>query len=211
MLGLIIPKMVGSLSTRGVSAGDLSVSDVRLLQKRLKEIEPALRTKLLRDVKGVGKPIENAIQSRLASVNPVSGFSRGRLNWYNSVDRKGRAHKPTDVKTQFRTASSGRSLTTTLVRVSANSPAVTMIDMAGKSGNYVDAGYKGSGYTRPYAYKGGTRRHKVNGQGRVLMARMGGKASRYVWPAAEKSLPNARAEVDRILREAYATIGKKLF
>ena len=211
MLGLIIPEMKSGFTASGVSSSDLSVSDVRELQKRLREIEPELRKQLVRDVKAAGKPTADAIKSRLASVTPVSGMRRGRLAWDHSVDGKGRIHKATDVKVQFRTSTSGRSLTTTLLRVGAFSPAVVMLDMAGRSGRYIDAGYKGSGYTRPYAYKGGTRRHKVNGQGRALIARSGGSASRFVWPSALATIPQATVQVDRILRNAYATIGKKYF
>lgn len=211
MLQFVVPKFVGSLSGTGVPLGSLSVNDVRQLQKRLKEIEPSLRTKLMRDAKKAGEPTAKAIKARLQTVKPLRGMLRGRLNWENSVDSKGRSYRPDDVKVQFRTSMSGRSLTTSLVRVRAASPAVSMADMAGRTGRYVDAGYRGSGETRSYQWRGTERTHRVNGQGRAMMNRLGGKASRYVWPAAERSIVDARQEVDRILREAYATIGKKLF
>lgn len=205
MLNLIIPKMVGSLTNAGVSLSSPSVNDVRNLQKRLKALDPELRKMLLREAKAPAKPIQAAVRSRLGAVSPPSGMKRGRLNWNASVDGKGRVHSATDVKIEFRTKSSGFSNTTSLVRIRAASPAVAMADMAGKSGSYIDAGYKGTGITRQYRYRNGTRHHRVNGQGRALIRALGGSASRFVYPAAETALPQARREVEQVLAK-YANL-----
>lgn len=195
----------------GGQPNNLSVTDVRALQRRLKEIDPMLRTQLLRDAKKVAEPTVTAVKSAIGSVTPNSGMLRpgARLNWNNAIDGKGRSHKALDVKPQFRTSESGRSNTTSLVRVKVGNPAVSLADMGGRSGRYRNAGYKGSGRTRPYAYKGGTRDHKVNGQFRGIEEKIGGSASRFVWPAAEKSLPAAREAIEKILRDAYARINSK--
>lgn len=193
------------------SSGDLSVLDIRNLQKRLKAIDPKLRTQLVRDAKAVAAPTVSAVKSAIGSVTPNSGMLRpgARLNWNNAIDGKGRSHKAQDVKPQFRTSMSGRSEKTSLVRVKVGNPAVALADMGGRSGRYINAGYKGSGYTREYPYKGGTRRHKVNGQFKGIEGKIGGSASRFVWPAAEKSLPAAREAIEKILRDAYARINAK--
>jgi hypothetical protein len=95
--------------------------------------------------------------------------------------------------------------------------------MAGKSQNFMGAGYKGTGRTREYPYKGGTRSHRVDGtgiknpkraykyarQGDALLANLRGSASRYVWPAAERSLPAAKAQIEAVLRNAYDQINRK--
>jgi hypothetical protein len=198
-LKLIIPKFVGSLGRSGVGVGDYSVADIRNLQRALKAIDPKLRTQLLREAKEPAKPVQAAVKNAIPSVSPLSGMSQGRLAWQGSVDAKGRSHNPKDVKIQFRTSMSGKSLTTSLVRVRVASPAVVVADMAGKSGKYFDKGYRGSGFTREYPYKGGTRRHRVNGQGRAMVRNLGGSASRFVWPAAERSIPAARDAVDRVI------------
>lgn len=206
-----------------VGANDYSVTEIRELQRRLKSINPELRRQLVRDAKKAGEPAQSAIKSAIAQVTPLSGMTRGRLNWNSSVDAKGKAHKPTDVKLEFRTRSSGRSDTTSLVRIKVASPAVVMADMAGRSGNFMGKGYRGTGLTREYAYKGGTRRHRVDGngiknpnrpykyqrQGDSLLANLGGRASRYVWPAAESKIPAIKAEIETILKKAYSDINRK--
>lgn len=202
---------IATFSRSGDDVNSLSVKDIRNLQKRLKEIDPKLRTQLLRDAKKVAEPTVTAVKSAIGSVTPNSGMLRpgARLNWNNAIDAKGRSHKLMDVKPQFRTSESGRSDTTSLVRVKVGNPAVTLADMGGRSGRYRNAGYKGSGYTREYPYKGGSRRHKVNGQFRGIEDKIGGSPSRFVWPAAEKSLPAAREAIEKILRDAYTRINSK--
>jgi hypothetical protein len=206
-----------------VGANDYSVTEIRELQRRLKTVNPILRTELIRDAKKAGEPVQLAVKSAIAAVTPLSGMTQGRLNWNLSVDAKGKGHKSTDVKLQFRTRSSGRSDVTSLVRVQVASPAVVMADMAGRSRTYMGAGYKGSGQTREYAYKGGTRTHRVDGrgiknpkrqykfarQGDALLQNLGGSASRYVWPAAENKIPAVRSAIESILRDAYTKINRK--
>ena len=189
----------------------LSVLDIRALQKRLREIEPSLRTQLVRDAKDVAKPVVSQVKSAIGSVTPNSGMllSGARLNWNNAIDAKGRSHSALDVKPQFRTSLSGRSNVTSLVRVKVGNPAVSLADMGGRSGRYVNAGYKGSGYTREYSWKGTTRRHKVNGQFSGVEQKIGGSPSRFIWPAAESSIPAAREAIEKILRDAYARINSK--
>ena len=196
------------------TVNDYSVTDIRQLQARLKAIDPKLRTELLRNAKKPAEAIISQVRPAINAVQPLSGMTRGRLNWNSSVDAKGKAHKPDDLKIQFRTRSTGRSDTTSLVRVKVGSPAVVMADMAGRSNNWLDKGYKGTGYTREYnyRYRNGqtvTRRHKVNGQGRKMIENLGGKASRYVWPAAESSIPAVKAQIEAVLRNAYAQINRK--
>jgi hypothetical protein len=195
----------------GYGFNDLNVTDIRNLQKRLKAIDPTLRTALVRDAKAVAAPTVSAIKTAIGSVTPNSGMLRPgtRLNWNNAIDAKGRSHSALDVKPQFRTSMSGRSDRTSLVRVKVGNPAVALADMGGRSGRYINAGYKGSGFTREYAYKGGTRRHRVNGQFRGVTEKIGGSASRFVWPAAERSLPAARDAIEKILRNAYTRINSK--
>ena len=55
-LTLTIAKFSGSLGRSGVGVGDFSVLEVREIQKRLKAIEPRLRTELVREVKSIAKP-----------------------------------------------------------------------------------------------------------------------------------------------------------
>lgn len=217
-----IPKSVAGFGTIG-SAKGVSVADVRELQSRLKALNPELRRELLREAKEPAKPIQSAIKSAIPAVTPLSGMTQGRLSWSSSRDGKGKSHNPKDVRIEFRTASSGKSNVTSLVRVRVASPAVVFADMAGKSGRFMGAGYKGTGRTKPYAYKGGERSHRVDGRGKkkpghdykfarqgdALLKGLGGSASRYVWPAAERSIPAAREAVDRVLTKFAQKLNRK--
>ena len=202
---------IASFERMGGIGDNLKVTDIRRLQKRLRDIDPMLRTQLLRDVKKVAVPTVDAVKEAIARVQPNSGMLRpgARLNWNNALDAKGRSHKALDVKPMFRTAMSGRSTVTNLVTVKSGNPAVTLADMGGRSGRYRNAGYKGSGRTRPYAYKGKTRDHKVNGQFRGIEEKIGNSPSRFIWPAAEKSIPAAREAIEKILRDAFTRINSK--
>ena len=211
---LIIPKFVGSMSRAGATAGDYSVSDIRNLQRALKAIDPKLRTQLLREAKAPARPVQQQVVQAIQKVTPISGLTQGRLNWNGSVDSKGKTHKPTNVKIQFRTSSSGKSDKTTLVRVRAASPAVTFVDMAGRSGKYLNAGYRGTGRTRPYLWRSPSgeiqqRTHRVNGQIGGIFKEYGRKASRFIWPAAEQSIPEARNQVDKVLQKFIDIVNRK--
>jgi len=86
-LKLTVATFSGGLGRSGVGAGDFSVMQIRELQKRLKAIEPRLRTELVRDVKKVAKPLESNIKSAIEDVEPLSGMlkDRGRLGWGSGV------------------------------------------------------------------------------------------------------------------------------
>jgi len=196
---LTVAKFTGRLSNRGgvnVGANDISVLDVRELQKRMREAGPNFRREFLRDVKDIGKPLESKIRAQINSITPLSGFlsDRGRLGWNNGVA----ADK---VTTQFRTSMGGRSLTTTLLRIKVWSPAVIITDMAGRSGASIGRGRRNDNASPA------TRRRNANikkGEAFInsLNREIGGRASRIIYPAAESSLPALTAQTDRVLKDA---------
>lgn len=213
MFTFSIPKFTGSVSGRGVGTNSVSVTNVRELQRRLKMVDKNLRKELLKEAKEPAKPIQAAVKSAIQSVTPLSGLTRGRLNWNNAVDRKGKSHKPGDVAIQWRTSVSGRSNVTSLVRVRVQSPAVVMVATAGSSNRWLDKGYKGTGFTKEYPYKNGMRRHKVNGQGRAMIEQMASRMQRdktaIAWPAAVRMLPEAKAKVDAVLTKFANMVNMK--
>jgi hypothetical protein len=205
---LTIAKFAGSLSNRGgvnVGATDVSVLDVRELQRRMKEVEPRLRTEFLRDIKKIGQPIESKVKSAIGTIEPLSGMltDRGRLGW-------GNGYAPTKTSVQFRTAQGGRSLTTTLLRIKVWSPAVILMDMAGRSGRSIGKGRRNDNAS-PTARRRNANENKGNALIRSLNAQLGKSASRVVYPAAESSLPAARAAVDAVLKDAFSRYNMKGF
>jgi hypothetical protein len=103
---------------------------------------------------------------------------------------------------------------TSLVAVKVTSPLTIISDMAGSSKNFMNAGFKGSGVTREYnvTRNGVTfkRKHTLAGQGYGMLKKLGGKASRFIWPAAESKIPQARMEIEKVL-EKFTKISKGQF
>jgi hypothetical protein len=205
---LTVAKFTGRLSNRGgvnVGANDISVLDVRELQKRMREAGPNFRKEFLRDIKAIGRPLESKIRAEINSIEPLSGFlaDRGRLGWNNGVA----ANK---VTTQFKTSMGGRSLTTTLLRIKVWSPAVIIMDMAGRSGKEVGKGRRNDNASPT------TRRRNANQKkGETFIASLnreiGNRPSRIVYRAAEASLPKLTADTDRVLKDAMRRFNMKGF
>ncbi len=190
-----------------------SAQDIRALQKKLKAIEPKLRTEFLREVKSIGKEPEKAIKNAIDTQAPLSGLDpsgRGKnakLQWGQTKNGKGGA-KSTTIR--FRTKAGGRSLTTTLLGIRVNSAATSVADMAGRSGNYVGAGYKGSGMSKPMVrtYADGSQsvtfQRKATRAGgnafiRNLNRRLSNKPSRMAWKAVEKDLPKISKSIQYVV------------
>ena len=206
----------GRRSKIGLGAGDILATDVRAMQKRLKEIDKNLRKQLLREAKAPAIPIQRAVKAAIPSSSPL-GTSRpsvnGRMVWGGPTARGTRVAANT-TKIQFRTAGSKQTDVTSLVAVKVTSPLTIISDMAGSSKNFMNAGYKGSGVTKEYnvTRNGVTfkRKHTVAGQGYGMLKKLGGKASRFIWPAAESKIPQARMEIEKVL-EKFTKISKGQF
>jgi hypothetical protein len=96
-----------------------------------------------------------------------------------------------------------------IARLRVDNAAVVMADMAGKTGKWVNKKSR----TNEYQYsrsKTGVRRHRINNQGRGMIRALAGKSSRFVWPAAEKSMPMVRVRVTHSLQKAYTIINQRM-
>lgn len=161
---------------------DVIYSNVRDLNRRLKSIEPTLVRQLQKEAKVAAKPVQAAIVNAIPTDAPRRGMNhKGRTSWNNSVNYKGRPVPPKSVTIGFRSGGSKKSNITSLVRVTANSPAVAIVDTA---------------------QRGRTP------QGEVFVRGLGGQPSRYVWPAAMKALPAVQTEV-RMVLDRYAEIASR--
>lgn len=179
--------------------GDVVFSNVRELHRRLDAIDPALKKAMVKDAKLAAKPLQTGIRTAIPSVSPLSGFENsGRLGYGVGKPAK-------SVTVSYRTGRSKNTAITSLLSVKVNSPAVALMDYAGR---------KPRGpvrqVTRPYAYRGGTRSHRVNGQGEAMIDKLNmmRRASRFAWPAAERALPAVQAQVKGILDRASQRISR---
>lgn len=181
------------------SGNQFSVQDIRNLQKKLKEIEPKLRTEFMREVKTIGKTPEKAIKAAIDNDSPLSGMRKpgASLQWGKTKKGSGGA-KSTTIR--FRTQAGGKSLTTTLLGIRINSAATSVADMAGRSRRYIGAGYKSSGMSKPIrrTYADGSqsvefqrRATRRSGEAFInnLNYKLSNRPSRMAWKAVEKDLP----------------------
>jgi hypothetical protein len=164
---------------------DIIYSNVPDLMRRLKAIEPSLVRQLQREAKDPAKKVQTAIVDAIPAQAPRRGMNhRGRTSWNNSVNYRGKVVPAKSVSISFRSGGSKNANITSLVRVIANSPAVAIVDTA-------------RGHRTP--------------QGEIFVRGLGGQPSRYVWPAAMKSLPGVQAEVRIVLDRFAAEASRRLF
>jgi hypothetical protein len=211
-----VPQVRNDRGIIGLAPRDFLASDIRAINKALIAIDPELRTQFMRDAKAVGKEAQSIVQPALPTTAPLSGMNfRGRYGWDTQMTKKGRV-PANRVSVSFKT-SQGKNAkrmglqTTSLVSVRVAAPMTAIIDIAGRSGNSLNKGDKGSGYSRPYTDRyGNIRTHKLNGQGKAMIELLGGRGSRYAWPAFESSQGRLSNSVLAVV-ERYAAIANRKF
>jgi len=180
------------------------VFNAKEIVKALEDLEPGLKNKMVKEMRAIAKPEITAIKNAIPSTVPLSGLSQtknpnSRLAWGAGV-------KANNVGLYFKTKASKKFAVTSLVSLIVKSPATALADVSGKG-----SGVPVRNVTRPYAYKGGTRTHRVTTQGssmiQVLRSR---RKNNFVYPAVEKSLPMLQVEIKLILERYTAKVNRKL-
>lgn len=203
--------MLKMLLTSG-SGKAYSVQEIRTLQKKLKAIEPSLRTQFMRDVKFIGKEPERAIRNSIPNEPPLRrGMSKpsATLQW-GKVTKGAKSGGAKSTTIRFRTKAGGKSLNSTLLAIRVNSAATSVADMAGRSRRYIGAGYKGSGMSKAIrrTYADGSQsvefKRKATAKAgetfiRNLNNALGSSPSRRVWKAVEKDLPQISKSVQFVV------------
>ena len=175
---------------------ELNSKDIRDMNRQLRAIEPGLLREMRKEIRSIAKPIDQQIKQNIPAQAPMSGMAKGngRLRWFGDK-------KPKSTTISNRIKSSGRSLTTPLVTIQLNSASVSMSDMAGRVN-------KSRPMSREYVVRLANgeiqkRRHRVNGQGKSMIRTLGGRASRYGWPALENRIDRVVREIDKVLEKYY--------
>lgn len=197
----------------GGSGKPYSVQEIRALQKKLKEIEPGLRTEFMREVKRIGKEPQKAIRDAIPNDSPLSGMNKpgATLKW-GKVSKGAKSGGAKSTTIRFRTQAGGKSLTSTLLGIRVNSAASSVADMAGRSGRYIGKGYRSSGYSKPIrrTYADGSQsvefRRQATRKGgeafvRNLNDKLQNRPSRMAWKSVEKSLPKLSKDVQFIVNK----------
>ena len=170
---------------------DVVYSNIRDLNRRLKEIQPSLVRELQKEAKGPAKKIQAAIVEAIPSQSPFAGKRKdgfthnGRTSWNNSVNYKGRRVPAKSVSVSFESTGSKQAATTSLVRVVVNAPSVAISDFA-----KVARSPQGAAFIQ------------------ALNGTLGGSPSRIVWKSIDGKIPAVEAEV-RIILDKYAKIASR--
>jgi hypothetical protein len=208
--------MVMALKFSKDATMSLDITDYRKMMVTVRKIEPTLIKQMRSDIRDIASPIRDDIKSAIPSTRPLSGMVTkvGRLSWTKTMNTA-RPLKSVTIES-FRKINTKYTMYS-LARLRVWSAAVVMADMAGRSGTWVNKRAVTREYDYTYHKDGaeiiGKRKHRINGQGVALINRLNGfgkSASRFVWPAAERSLPHAKLEIRRSLERAYGMLNLEM-
>lgn len=185
----------------------LQVYGVQETIATLRTLEPVLLKEARKDIRVAAEPMASSIKSYIPNEAPLRGMRHnGRTSW-----------QPSNIKVSVRTDFSKRAFTReqSLVKIvvggkkgTIGAAGLQIADMAGRAGKV-----KTGGYTREYDYRGTTRKHRRNGQGRSMIEFLNanyGKSSRFVWRAAELHRSSVQTSVMQTLDKVSADMNKKL-
>lgn len=176
--------------------------NLRILQK----IDPSLRREFGKRFRQLAKPVADSIEShRPAGPGFPEGFQHSGRTGANAIKkikinintRRARARN-IQLGAQYETIG--------VVRVQTADAATAIADMAGKVGN-VQYG------SRSKAYPGRPNGHALVGQGAYLISKLNkefGRASRFMWPGAEKAMSPLEREFIDLALEVEREVNKEL-
>ena len=200
----------------------VDITDIRVAERMLKDLDEQYLKEFRKEVKDIAKPVQRNIKAGITYTKanpPIRGMKQvhfGRVAWGTNWAGDGPKPKPAKSALIQRVPEKARRKgTKAIVRVVVGSPGTVLADMAG-SGN-MSASRRGQ-LTREYDYMysngPGKRRHRITTQGiafvNALNARYGRKSSRFVWPAAEKALPEVRDEIDELITKYNRRLNARL-
>jgi len=199
------------------------VQGVREMIQLLDAVQPDSVKELRKEFRQIALPVVSAIKSNLPSTAPLSGMNHyGRTRFAGAT-----------VKTELALGNSIRSQTRPLATIVVESPekkgafGLEIADMAGRktmmNGPALTYEYKGlgrvggSGRQSPTKSRKVVRRgqtaefsYRINGQGRAMIANLGGIPSRYVYPALAGKEAQLVSDMQKTLDKYSEKINYKL-
>ena len=193
----------------------LTYPDYKHLIDTMRKVNPELVKALRKQYRVIGRDVVKGIKTSIPTQAPLSGMVTkvGRLSWSMTMNQT-RPIKSVVVRDRKR-APQGKYPIVGLIQVVTRSAPVALADMAGRSGAHINA----RAVTREYDYTYtnasggkyvGKRKHRINGQGAAMIRGLSARASRYVYPGAEKELPAAKAKIQVAVNEAVDNINAML-
>lgn len=158
----------------------------------LGRIQPAMKRQVIKDIRGIVKPVVDVINARIPAEAPLSGMNHdGRTGWKNV--------KKVAVKVDFRAPRSSPSSGTqgakpiSIVRIITKGAPVAIVDMAGKGGGLKSR--RESKYRRP---KFASALNHV------------GSPSRFMWKDIEQSIGLIEHRLKKTVDDAVYAANKEL-
>lgn len=197
-----------------------SFEDYKQLIAVMRTVQPTLVKQLRKDYRRIGRPVVRGIKAKIPTEAPLKSSRHasmvtkiGRLSW-SRTENQSRDIKSVVIRDRKRAPRSKFPIVGLIQAVVRAAP-VGLVDMAGRSGAYVNSKDETREYDYTYTGKYGgkyiaKRKHKIRGQGRAMIAHLGGKGSRYAYPGAQDSLPQVKIEMQAAVNDAVNDINNRL-
>lgn len=227
--------LVTKPNSSGTSRSGVYITDYEDLIRELNRIQPTLVMQLRKEYREIAKPVQTAVKNSIPSDPPTSGVHKkkpqkttsgfrpvtvpGRLSWGANSQNRMKQSRSVGIQTfsgmrARRNMKYNKMTMGAIARLKVDNAATVMADLAGSSRKYVDS----KSVTREYDYSRsatGKRVHKINGQGRSMIEALNRRndsstRSRFVYPAAEKSIPTILPKMDSALQRAYDIVNRKM-
>lgn len=192
----------------------VTYTDYKQLIAVMRQIDPALVKALRKRYRQIGRPVVKGIKDSIPTTAPLSGMVTkvGRLSWSRTMNQS-KDIKSVVIRDRKR-APRSKYPVVGLVQAVVRAAPVTLADMAGRSGSYVNSRSVTREYDYTYTGKNGSyvgrRKHRINGQGRIMISRLGARGSRYVYPGAERAMPLVKVETQIAINDAVNNINRML-
>lgn len=216
---------LASGSYGGTSGARLEITNWNEVMKVLSKLDKDYVKTLRREFRSIATPVRNEIRKSIPNKGkpPLRNMRQvhfGRLAWGSSYGPGAKPSASVLIQTPSTRTRRARSQETySIARLQVGSPGTVLFDMAGRR-NYLK-GRKGftPEYDYMYTIKGqkvpGKRKHRVTPMAffkglQKASSMLQPKASRIVWPAAEKALPQARFRVDKLITQVNQRVNALL-
>lgn len=202
---------------------EIEISNLRLIIKTLKSLEGKYLSEFYQQAKDIAKPVQASIIKQIPSTAPIRGMraksQRARLGW--NIGKRAKSVVIRTNRTIKRKSSyaKGKINTYPIVQVVAQSPAVVLGDMAGKTNAYTNKKPRSRKHEIDLFGRGiiVERTYKINGQGLALINALAGakgvlssKPSRWFWPSALKAMPEAAKKMQALIGKTNEILNKNM-
>jgi len=175
--------------------------NLRLLQR----VNPTLSKEIRKDFRALAKPAVDEIEkAKPKKPDLPRGFQHAGRTGANAVKRV-RINFNTRRARNRNITQGAKYETLGTIRIQTADAATAIADMAGKVGNVQQ-----SGRSRPYS--GRPTGHALNGQGGYMIRKLNqyGRASRFMWPGAERGLNEQEREFIKLAKRVEDEINREL-